>query len=253
MKDRIAPVKNIERLAELGETLKASNPRTPRIGVVYGDTGFGKSTGLTWYGVRKARAAYVRAMELWTAGAMLKAIGRELSIEVSRELTVATEQVIAELSNQNRMLLIDEADYVVDKRRLINTLRDIADVAQTPIILVGMEDFAKKLKARLDQRQFAGRVAFEMQFKPLDLDDAQLLARELLEVDIDDDLLKKLHEVSEGSIRLLCVGLQRIETHAKAKGLKKATAKEWGDRPLNLMAAADKGRTLLARDTLATV
>ena len=42
MKDKIAPVKNVLRLAELGESLKDRGIRTPGIGVVYGETGFGK-------------------------------------------------------------------------------------------------------------------------------------------------------------------------------------------------------------------
>jgi DNA transposition AAA+ family ATPase len=241
MKDKIVQVKNLTRLGERCETLMASNARGPRIGVVYGDTGFGKSTGITWYGVRIARAPYVRAMELWTAGSMLKAIGRELDIEVSRELPKATEEVIAELARRNCMLMIDEADYVVDKKRLINTLRDIHDVAQTPMLLVGMADFAKKLRARLDQRQFSGRIAFEQEFQPLDMEDTHAMARELLDgVKIDEALLRKLHEDCEGSARLTVVGLQRIETLAKAKGLDRVTAALWGDRPLNFMVATER-------------
>lgn len=234
MKDKIAPVKNIQRLAEHGEMLRTRNPRTPGIGVVHGETGFGKSTGLTWYGVSKVRAIYVRAMELWTPSAMLEAIADELGVTIGRNLAKGAQQVVGALVQQNRMLIVDEADYVVKKERLINTLRDIHDLAQTPLILVGMAGFVKKLKTWLDQRQFADRVAFELEFRPLDFDDTRLMSDSLLEVEIDDDLLRKVFDASEGNARRLVVGLQRIETHFRQKGARKATAKEWGSRPLNL-------------------
>jgi hypothetical protein len=234
MKDKIAPVKNLQRLAEHGETLRTRNPRTPGIGVVSGEPGFGKSTGLTWYGVRKARAIYVRGMELWTPSAMLEAIGDELGITIGRNLAKAAQQVVGGLVQQNRTLIVDEADYVVEKRRLINTLRDIHDLAQTPLILVGMKDFVKKLQAALDQRQFADRVAFSLEFQPTDFEDTRLTANELLEIEIEDELLHRVHDASEGNMRRIVVGRQRIETHFRAKGAKKATARDWGNRPLNL-------------------
>jgi DNA transposition AAA+ family ATPase len=234
MKHKIAPVKNLQRLAEHGETLRTRNPQTPGIGTVSGEPGLGKSTALAWYGISKARAIYVRAMELWTPSAMLEAIGDELQVTIGRNLAKAAQQVVAALVQQNRMLIVDEADYVVEKRRLINTLRDIHDLAQTPLILVGMKDFVKKLQAALDQRQFADRVAFSLEFQPTDFEDTRLTANELLEIEIDDELLRRLHDVSAGNMRRIVVGLQRIETHFRAKGAKRATAKEWGNRPLNL-------------------
>lgn len=250
MKDKISKVKNIMRLAELGETLKHRGQRTPGIGVVYGDTGLGKSTGLTWYGVRQERAVYVRALQLWTPSLMLETLAAELDIEPDRSLGKTLNRVVAELAKQDRMVIVDEADYVVDQKRLINTLRDLHDLSTMPLILVGMGDFVKKLKTRVDQRQFTGRVAFEVEFTPLDLEDTTLLADDLLDgVELDDELLRKLHDTCEGSTRLVCVGLQRIETHARQKGLRKVTAKEWGDRPLNLMAVGER-KTRIARDKI---
>ncbi len=240
MKNKIVRTKNLLKLGEECETLAAST-RSQRIGVVHGDTGLGKTTGLTWYGVRIARAPCVRALELWNPGYMLRAIGRELDIEVSRELAKAVEEIIAELARRNVMLMFDEADYIVDKPRLINTVRDIADIAQTPILLAGMGEFAKKLRARLDQAQFSGRIAFELEFQRLDEEDMHLMAKELLEgVKIDDALLKKLQADCEGNARLVREGLQRIETFANVKGLDKVTAEKWGAQPLNFMMAPER-------------
>lgn len=251
MKDKIVLVKNLHKLAKLGESLKVRGQRAPGIGVVFGDTGVGKTTGLTWYGVRKERAVYVRALQLWTPSVMLHAIASELDVEPSRNLADTVNLIVGELARTGPMIIVDEADYVVDQKRLINTLRDLHDLSTMPVILVGMGDFVRKINTRSDQRQFTGRVAFEVEFTPLDFDDTRLLATELLEdrIEADEDLLKKLHDVCEGSTRLVYVGLQRIEDYAKSKGVRKVTLKEWGERPLNLMGVGQRANRI-ARDTL---
>jgi DNA transposition AAA+ family ATPase len=242
MKNEIVPVKNLQRLAELGDLLETRAARTPGVGVVHGDTGVGKSTGLTWY-VGKKKAPYVRAMQLWTPSSMLAAIAQELDVAPHRDLARMTTEIVNALATQNSMLIVDEADYVVDQKRLLNTLRDIHDLSQVPLILIGMAEFVKKLSSRIDQRQFSGRIAFKVEFEPLDLEDATLLATTLLDgVKAEADLVKRLHEACEGSTRLITVGLQRIETFAKTKNLKIIGPREWGDRPLNLMGVAARKR-----------
>lgn len=236
MKTVIAPVKNIKRLSELGHSLRGQSSSLPGIAVAYGESGIGKSTSLTWLSTTQLNACYVRAMQVWSPSSMLQAIARELDVEPSRSLSGTIELIVGELSRTGRPLIVDEADYVVDQSRLLNTLRDLHDLSTMPLILVGMADFVRKLRTRTDQRQFAGRVALELEFKALDFDDVAVLAKTLAEVEIADDLLKLLHEKSQGITRLVCVGLGRIETFAKTAGLKKVSASQWGNKPLNLVA-----------------
>lgn len=252
MKDVIAPVKNLLRLAELGESLKDRTLSTPGMGVVYGETGFGKTTGLAWYGVRQVRAVYVRALQLWSPLTMLETICGELDVQPDRSLAKTLTLIVGELVRQNRILMVDEADYIVDSKRLLNTLRDLHDLSTMPVILVGMADFVKKLRTRIDQRQFSGRVAFELEFKPLDLDDTHLLAKFLLAdgLKIDDRLLQRLHEASEGSARLVRVGLARIEQFALKKNLKRVTEEDWGKQPLHMMEAGIARSNKLASHAL---
>lgn len=249
MKERIAPVKNLARLQELLESLKLRSSRLPGVGVVYGETGVGKSTGLTWAAVRE-NAAYVRALRVWSPSSMLDTICEELDIEASRNLARTLRAIVNELSAQNRMLILDEADYLVEKRSLLDTLRDLHDLSAMPLILVGMGDFVKKLKSRIDQKQFNGRIAFECAFQPLDADDTQRVVKDLSEVTIEDDLVAKLHAAAGGSIRLVCVGIERIERHAKHRGLKAIGSKAWGDKPLNIYETVDRP-TRIAHDTTA--
>ena len=181
---------------------------------------------------------------------MLETIAGELDISPQRSLVHTLHAIVRELVTQNRMLIVDEADYLVDKKALLNTLRDLHDNSTMPLILVGMADFVKKLKSRIDQRQFAGRVAFELEFKPLDLADTTLLAEQLLNdgITAHPELLAKLHAACEGSTRLVCVGLQRIESLAIKKGLKKVTVNDWGDRPLHMMEVGNRATRIATND-----
>ena len=237
MKNVIAPVKNIARLVELGEALTGQAASLPGIAVAYGESGIGKSTGLTWLCTTKINACYVRAMQVWSPSSMLATIARELDVEPAAKLYQTIERIVAELSASNRPLIVDEADYVVDQTRLLNTLRDIHDQSSMPLILVGMEHFVRKLRTRSDQRQFSGRVSLEVEFKALDLADVKILATKLCEVEVTEDLLALVHEKSQGVTRLVVVGLARIETFAKAAGLQKINRAQWGDRALNLLTA----------------
>lgn len=236
MKAIIAPVKNIARLAELGTALQGRAGMLPGIAVAYGESGIGKSTGLTWLSTTKLNACYVRALQVWSPSSMLQAIAEELEIRPSRTLSATTKLIVAELSRTQRPLIVDEADYVVDQSRLLNTLRDLHDLSTMPLILVGMADFVRKLRTRSEQRQFAGRVALELEFSPLDFQDVAVVAKTLGEVEIADDLLKLVHERSQGITRLVCVGVSRIETFAKTIGLSRITAAHWSNKPLNLFA-----------------
>ena len=235
MKIAIAPVKNIALLLELGEALTSQAANLPGIAVVHGPSGVGKSTGLTWLCTTKLNACYVRAMKVWSPSSMLQAIARELDVEPSVKLAVTIDRIVAALSASGRPLIVDEADYVVDKGVLLDTLRDLHDLSTMPLIMVGMATFVRKLRTPVDQRQFAGRVSLEVEFKPLDLADMKILTRHVCEVEIADDLLQLVHERSEGVTRLAVVGLSRIETFGKEVGLKQVTRAHWGDRALNLL------------------
>jgi len=236
MKKVIAPVKNIARLVELAEALTTQAETLPGIAVAHGPSGIGKSTGLTWLCTTRINGCYVRAMQVWSPTSMLETIARELDVEPAARLSKTIERIVTALSASGRTLIVDEADYVVDQSKLLNTLRDLHDLSTMPLLLVGMAEFVRKLRTRSDQRQFAGRVALELEFKRLDLADVAILAKHLAEVEIAEDLLKLLHEKSEGETRLVVVGLGHIERFAHENGFPKVTQKQWGDRALNLIA-----------------
>lgn len=226
MKSKIVLVKNVARLSDAGEALLRRAPGMPGMGLVHGETGYGKTTAVTWY-INRCNAVYVRAMATWTPAAMLGAILRELGKEARGSCARMMEDIIESLALSARPLFLDEADYLVDSKRMTESLRDIHDMATVPVVLIGMKDIDKRLAHR---KQLTGRVMQDVRFEPVDGEDAALLARELCEVRVKADLLDSLVKQVAGSARLIVVGLARIEEYARKKGLDSIGATDWGRR-----------------------
>lgn len=223
MRYKIVPVKNIARLSEASHALIERSLGMPGMGVIWGDTGAGKSTAAAWLNTQ-VHGVYVRARKLSTPSSFLGSILRELDIEPKLTCAAMVDQIVERLAQTGRPLMVDEADYVAEKATLTETLRDIHDLSTVPVILIGMKGIQRKLDTR---RQISGRLAQWVEFAPMDAEDARLVADQLCEVQVADDLLFDLLAKAGGEIRRVVVGLARIEQLAKARGMGSMAAADW--------------------------
>lgn len=223
MKHTVVPVNNVVRLSEAGHSLINRAHGMPGMGLIHGFTGAGKTTAVCWY-INKVHGVYVRAMATWSPAAMLATMLREMGVEPRGSCAAMAQAVVQKLGETGRPLFIDEADYVVDDKRMVETLRDIHDLASVPVILIGMAGIDRKIKGR---QQLTGRIAQWVEFAPCSLADARLLADNLCDVKVDPDLLERLHAESGGSARLLVVGLSHIEAEAKVRHLDTIGNGDW--------------------------
>ncbi len=228
MKYAIAPVKNIVALGEAADALVSRAAGVPGMGLVWGPTGYGKTTGAAWLRNR-VDGVYVRALALWSPAAMLEAIARELGGTWRGSCARTLDWICERLEVRPRPLLVDEADYVLRKGVLVDTLRDLHDQTAAPVVLFGMPGIQRQL---VRWPQVTGRILQEVEFAPCDAEDARVLADTLCEVEIREDLLVHLQQQAKGSTRLIVVGLARIEHFARARGMEGVGLAEWGRRPL---------------------
>lgn len=236
MKHKVVPVNNLARLAEAGEALITRHPGEPGMGLIWGPTGYGKSTGSAWF-MNQVDGIYVRANQLWTPSAMLRALCQELDLPEHPHCSKMLDAVIRALAEDPRAVFIDEADYVVASRKLVETLRDIHDLTTVPIVLIGEENLKKKLAAN---KRLLGRVAQWVAFQRATIKDARKLADELCEVGVADDLVERVHAETEGEIRLIVIGLRKIEDWCKQRGIKKASSDNTDIKQFSLRIATAK-------------
>lgn len=225
MRTLVIPVKNIARLAEASGALLTRTPGTPGMGLIFGKSGLGKTTATAWF-VNQCDGVYVRALSTWTPSTMLQAILRELDTAPTKLRASSMVMQIAEILRlTGRPLFLDEFDYIVEDKKMTETLRDIHDLSSVPIVLVGMDGVRQKVQLR---DQFVNRIAQWVEFKAADFEDCNMLGDQLCEVKILPDLMRKLFEASKGVIRLIVIGLDVIERRAKTLGLKEIGLDKWG-------------------------
>ncbi|ABE45652.1 AAA family ATPase [Polaromonas sp. JS666] len=226
MRQKLAGVKNVAALQAAFETLSNRDAGIPGMGLVHGFTGAGKTTAISWL-VNRTNGVYARAYGTWTPNSMLGSIMHELGAAPLQRSAQMLKYITGDLERTNRPLFIDEANYFAGDTAMLDTLRDIHDVSNVPVILIGHEGTERKL---IHRAQLARRISEWVEFKPLDAEDARILADTVAEVAIADDLLAELHAHAKGSMGLMTVGLARVEAMAKANGWKRVDADQWAGR-----------------------
>src|SRR5574341_1401106 len=167
-----APLRNVVLVGQVMEQLINRTPNLPGMGVLYGDSGLGKSMAAAFVANRH-RACYVECRSYFTKKSLLLSILEELGGRPAKTIYEMVNQIGDELSHSRRPLIVDEMDHIVD-RNLVELLRDIYEVSYAPILMIGEERFPAKLKK---WERFHNRVLCWQPAERADLEDAQKLAR----------------------------------------------------------------------------
>jgi DNA transposition AAA+ family ATPase len=222
----IAPLKNVTLMNALVERVMNRSAGLPGMATFHGFSGYGKTSAAT-YVAAKHRCYHIQVKSVWTPKKLCLSILQALGIEPARTIADMVDQIGEELALSGRPLLVDEADFLVQKR-MVEVVRDIYESSAAAIILIGEEHLPGKLKA---WERVHGRMLDWVAAQPASLPDAKHLAGLYCPgIDIDDGLLTKLHEASAGSARRICVNLDRIRELARTQGLDRVGPTEWGAR-----------------------
>jgi DNA transposition AAA+ family ATPase len=224
----MAMTKNLQRFIGAVDELMNRPPGTEGMGLLWGEPGEGKSTAVG-HVFDKFDGIFVRAMGCWTVTSMLGEICKELGGERKLRRADMIDWINEQLKDRPRPIFVDEADYLFRQFEMMDALRDIYDTSGCPVILIGMEEIARKIQ---NHGRFARRITQWVEFKGLDLADARTLAATVCEVSIADCLLQHLHKEARANVGRMVIGLSKIEKMAKANGLEKVSREQWNDRPL---------------------
>ncbi len=237
MKPRTALVTNVMNLVNAYDALENADEDIPRMGLVYGVPGAGKTNATTWLALR-TNAIYVRATPTWTPSSMLGKVMAEVGQPAKRAANDNLDIIVQHMSQENRPLFVDEVDMFTNASvrpnmsgQIIELLRSVHDMSGMPVLLIGMSGVEVQLKA---YKQVTARIALWINFLPASLADARTLADEVCEIHVEDDLLHELYQKTGGNMRLLAIGLSKIERKAKGARLKSLGLAQWGDQPFDL-------------------
>ena len=209
---------NVRNFIGLVENLQNKPKNIPKMGLVYGEPGLGKSQTALWLAC-KYDGVYLRASNLMTGRWLLEELVKELD-EIPRYLTSDNfNLVVKKLKQKPQIIFIDEIDYLMNNYKTIETLRDIHDETNCPIIFIGMGLAHRKLER---YKHLFDRFSEIVKFETFGVNDLKQIFDQLAEVKLTPDAIEYIHK-KYNRFRQLVQLINQLEIITKENYLEEIT------------------------------
>ncbi|SFB88113.1 hypothetical protein SAMN02745150_01166 [Brevinema andersonii] len=195
----------------------ATSVHIPRITVLYGESGIGKTKSLEEFIKYHPTAVLVKIRPDFIVSSILREIAEPMGVSVQGSNYEITNRIINKLKSTGRVLIFDEAEYL--SARSLDIIRRIHDEAQNPVVLVGMPKLYHNLVAlRNGFEQIANRMISYNLNQPSVNDLEQIV--QVCIPDVSDDVCSAYIECSRGTIRTLLLLMQDMVNYEQDTGRK---------------------------------
>ena len=209
---------NVKNFIGLVENLTNKPKNIPKMGLVYGEPGLGKSQTALWLAC-KYDGIYLRASNLMTGRWLLEEMVKELD-EIPRFLSSDNYNlVVKKLKQSPQIIFIDEIDYLMNNYKSIETLRDIHDETGCPIIFIGMGLAHRKLER---YKHLYDRFSEILKFESFRVNDLSQIIGQLSEIPFTPDSIEYIH-TKFNRFRQIVQLINQMETFAKDNNLTEIT------------------------------
>ena len=195
--------------------LRDRDDGVPGMGLIYGEPGLGKTYAITWWAAQND-AILIRSANLMSARWLLEEIVEELGEIPYNKFSDIFNQVVAQLIKTPKTIIVDETDYLTIDSRAVETLRDIHDKTNVPIVLVGMGTANKRLQRH---KHLYDRLLEIIKFEPFCKQDIATIIDQLSEVRFTD-CAKKFIYTRTNRFRQIVKTISKAEQLAKANRIK---------------------------------
>ena len=208
--------------------LYLSEQRKEKLGLVWGEPGQGKTTSAEYlseeYGI-----VYCSSLPNWTPTQLANYLLDKATGQRRRSLTGAMSELINHCRVTKTAIILDEAERLINRNNLLETVRTIHDHAGVPVILVGMTGIYSSLQRKT---LFIDRCMGFMEAPRPTFEDARNLADTRTIRLTDNFIWGLLHHKDVGfNLRRLSNIYSHIEHEAILLGLEEIDLKDWGDQP----------------------
>ncbi len=214
MKKVFARTQNVKNFINMMNNLQNRAEGVPGMSLVYGEPGLGKTQALLWWATQND-AVFIRASNQMTGRWLLQEIVEELGEVPYYFSSDLFKQCIRQLSNEPRVIIVDEIDYLTGNEAVIETLRDIYDKTSVSIVMAGMGMADKKL---MRYRHLYDRVSEKLKFEPFTKKDIKTIIEQLSEVEMTECAIKFIFSQTN-RFRQIVKMINKAETIAHANGL----------------------------------
>ncbi len=219
MKDVFAMTGNVQRFLAGVETL--TTPVRGRTGLMlaYGPPGTGKSEAGQWY-AQQHDVPYIRCKDITSRRSLLENIVGELGLAAEFRSEDLFRQAEDELVERDGIMILDEIDYLT-KSGAIEVIRDLNDVTNFPIVLMGMEEAVANVKK---YRHLYDRISAIVRFNRFDNKELKTLAAQVCDTKISDDGISFIRDRGKGKLRLSMRWFARAEGLARRNNIEEISA-----------------------------
>ena len=210
MKRTFIKTQNVKRFITLMEELKNLPPNIPKLALVYGEHGLGKTHSIIWWATRND-AIYVRANNEINQNGLLKLIVEELEERPFFFMQENYNLILKHLRLRPKIIIVDEVDYLFNYHNAIEILRDIQDNTGVPIVLVGMGMLDKKI-ARF--KHFEDRIYKKLKFEHFNQNDISEILSQITDLKFSADAILYL-STRVNQFRQLVKIIEKLEKISK--------------------------------------
>ena len=214
MKKTFVRTQNVKNFIALINSLQNKPDGISKMALVYGEPGLGKSRTALWLAAQND-AVYIRSSNLMTGRWFLEELAEELGEMPKYYTSDLFKQCINKLLEKPQTLIIDEIDYLAGDQKTIETIRDIHDKTNIPIILVGMTLVEKKLSR---YRHLYDRLSDIVKFKAFSTPDISEIINQLCEVKVTESAISLIH-LQSNRFRQIIRLISKIESVARTNNL----------------------------------
>lgn len=215
MKPGFVLTSNVRRFLTAFEAVEGRAAPEASFLLATGMAGFGKSRTGQWWALQQ-NAIYLRCKAAATPHWVLTDLVRELGEQApARSVESLFGQAIGVLAVRPQAIVLDEVEQALDHgAKVLEALRDVTDTVEVPLILLGREYVAPRLKRH---PQIWSRITAHVEFGPATLDDVRLCVEQLCEVPVDPAVHQRILDDCEGYARELIAAVTAVERIGKRR------------------------------------
>ncbi len=168
-----------------------------------GIPGVGK-TALTKNWALEQGAVWLTAKENWTVNYFIQDLAEALGVPTKGDVKKRDALIVGQLARGQIPIVIDEVERCFKRDfAILRQLRTFSDAAEIIVVLCGMEDERKQhIQTQIaNAMEFGSRVFKAITINPATLEDLRIIAGEILEVKLADDLTEEIYRQSGGILR----------------------------------------------------
>lgn len=223
----VADLSNVVAFVEvISQVKEAAARRNPSVGIISAPYGIGKTETCLWFYTRNKNTVYISVKAAMSTRDFFEELLLELGGTPKGNLYKIFAETVEVLRQKEEppVILLDEANRLAEKKKMIEILRDLHDEAHVPVVLVGSPEFLPVVRK---YGAFHSRIRVLKTLSPLTVKDVQKIASACLEgCQLDSRAAKTLRAETGGNTRQVVIALEALERYAKANSREVLTAED---------------------------